>query len=130
MIEEFVKEILKTWGAPGAIAALGIWYLLKREAKLLSKLEEMEKASQTAQKQWEEKREEFVEKLISIIEETTRALTKISDNVEELASTSEKLQNIVEQLRYLRLFLEKVMRVREPKSGQTEKFYIPEEMRK
>jgi hypothetical protein len=56
--------------------------------------------------------QESSQKLITIITDTTQALTTISNNIEDLQKISEKLQNLGEQLRYLRLFLEKVMRVK------------------
>lgn len=134
MIEDLITEILTTWGAPGAIAVFGVWYFYRREKALLEKLDKRDESRRVEQAEWEKMRDEYTHKLITIIQDTTHALTKISDSIEDLSKTSEKLQAIaeqsrflVEQLRYLRLFLEKVMRVRQP--GQAEKFYVPEEMR-
>jgi len=126
-MDELITTILKAWGPPGAILIAQTIYFLRKEKQMLEAIDKKDASRKIEQDDWEKRRDQFTEKYITIIQDTTTTLTKISEHIEEIQKTTEKLNNLVEQLRYLRLFLEKVMRVREP--GQTEKFYVPEEMR-
>lgn len=126
-MDELIATILKAWGPPGAILIAQTVYFLKKEKQMLEAIDKRDASRKVEQDDWEKRRDEFTQKYIAIIQDTTQILTTISNHIEEIQKTTEKLNNLVEQLRYLRLFLEKVMRVREP--GGTEKFSAPEEMR-
>jgi len=123
MTEEQITQVVILWG-PVAVAVPAVWkFFISREKAIIEAQErkdvEREKRDQERSQRidqqeadWRDEQKEFSERLIKIIEQTTTALTTISVHIEDMQKTAEKLRNIVEQLRYLRKFLEQVIRVR------------------